>query len=88
MNELKNFAMDSLGTMGVLELTDAQLLNALETDPQSLLIRTVLTLVAGVLTTVISRWLKNKKVGNETTAPESKGNKIKNLFKVKTRKNK
>ncbi len=41
MNELKNFAMGPLSTLGVLELTDVHILNDLETNPQSILIRGV-----------------------------------------------
>ncbi|WP_075590600.1 hypothetical protein [Labilibacter marinus] len=61
MNELKNFALGSLGTLGIMEAADTQLLAPQETDLESLIIRTVITLVAGALTTLFSRWFKKGK---------------------------
>ncbi len=92
MHELKNFTIGSLGTLGIMEAADAQLLSAQDADPQTLIIRSAITLLAGVLTTVISKWMQRHKVeksdskNKEITAPKEKGNKVKNIFKVKNHK--
>ncbi len=90
MNEIRNFLFGSMGTLGVMEMADTQLLSPEGADPKDMLIRSVITLIAGVLTTLVSRWLKKQKANNtnETNALEEKGPKVKNIFKIKNRKNK
>ncbi len=94
MHELKNFAIGSLGTLGVMEAADAQIFSAQDADPQTMIIRSAITLLAGVLTTVISKWMQRNKVektsnkNKEVTSPKTKGNIVKNIFKVKNKKNK
>ncbi|MCW3806205.1 hypothetical protein [Plebeiibacterium marinum] len=79
MHELKNFAIGSLGTLGVMETTDAQIFSTQDADPQTMIIRSAITLLAGVLTTVISKWMQRNKVkktstkNTEVTAPKEKG---------------
>ena len=93
MHEFKNFAIGSLGSLGIMEAADAQIFSAQDADPQTLIIRSAITLLAGVLTTVISKWMQRNKVeksdtkNKEVTAPKEKGNKVKNIFKIKNRKN-
>ncbi|MCW3808036.1 hypothetical protein [Plebeiibacterium marinum] len=94
MHEVKNFALGSLGTLGVMEAADAQIFSAQDADPQTLIIRSAITLLAGVLTTVVSKWMQRNKIeknnskNKQITAPKEKGNKVKNIFKVKNNKNK
>ncbi len=89
MYELKNFDIGSLGSLGVMEAVDTQILSAQDADPQTLMIRSAITLLAGILTTVISKWMQRNKVektdtkNKEVTAPKEKGNKVKNIFKIK-----
>ncbi len=56
MNGLKNYAIGSPGTLGAMEIVDAQLLSTRETDSQTLLIRSVISLlvVTNVLLFVVS----------------------------------
>ncbi len=92
MHEFKNFAIGSLGSLGVMETVDSQIFSAQDTDPQTLMIRSAITLLAGVITTVISKWMQRNKVektdtkNKEVTAPKEKGNKVKNIFKIKNHK--
>ncbi len=80
MYELKNFAIGSLGSLGVMEAIDTQILSAQDADPQTLMIRSAITLLAGILTTVISKWMQRNKVektdtkNKEVTAPKEKSN--------------
>ncbi|MCW3786433.1 hypothetical protein [Plebeiibacterium sediminum] len=75
MHELKNFAIGSLGSLGVMEAVDSQIFSAQDADPQTIIIRSAITLLAGVLTTVISKWMKRNNVektdskNKEVTAP-------------------
>ncbi len=88
MNGLKNFAIGSLGTLGAMEMADAQLLSAQDTDPQTLLIRSVITLLAGTLTTVISNWIKRHKARKAAERAAAKKSHKRNIIKIKNRKNK
>ena len=61
MNELKNFVIGSLGTLGVMEAADVQILSPQDAEPQTLIVRSVITLLAGILSALISKWLKRDK---------------------------
>ncbi|TLX71947.1 hypothetical protein E9993_19230 [Labilibacter sediminis] len=90
MNGLKNFVIGSLGTLGAMEAVDAQILSPRDTDTQTLIIRSVVTLVAGILSTVISRWLKKHKgtSHHEMIDKDPNSPKIKNTVINKKQKNK
>ncbi len=87
MDGLKNFAIGSLGTLGALEMADAQLFSAQDTDPQTLLIRSAITLLAGTLTTVISNWIKRYRARKAFERTEAKKSHKRNIIKIKNRKN-
>ncbi len=88
MNGFKNFAIGSLGTLGAMEMADAQLFSTQDTDPQTLLIRSVITLLAGTLTTVISNWIKRYKTRKAAEKTAAKKSHKRNIIKIKNRKNK
>ncbi len=86
MNEVKNFAIGSLGTLGALEMADAQIFSAQDTDPQTLLIRSAITLLAGTLTTVVSNWIKRHKARKAAERTAAKKSHKRNIIKIKNHK--
>ncbi len=88
MDGFKNFAIGSLGTLGALEMADAQLFSTQDADPQTLLIRSAITLLAGTLTTVISNWIKKYRARKAVERTAAKKSHKRNIIKIKNRKNK
>jgi len=72
MNEIKNFALGAIGTLGLIQITDDQAIQNAVEDPQTTLIKTVITLLAGILTTVLTRWFKKKQQRRETGTTKEK----------------
>lgn len=61
MNQLRNFIVGSAGAIGLMEFSgDATLLSP-DDDPQTLAVKAVVTVVAGLTTTLLSRLLAKRK---------------------------
>lgn len=81
MNGLKNFVIGALGALGIMEITDAQILSPSDADPQSLITRPVITLLAGVLSALLSRWFRKHKPKHKIKGKELKRSILKRLFR-------
>ncbi len=84
MNGLKNFILGSLGTLGVMEITDFQFLSHEEPDAQSLILRSVLSLLAGLLSALFSKRFRRYK--SKHNSNEFKHDSFSKLFKNKKNK--
>lgn len=77
MVEIRNFIIACTSTLGLLELTDSGDLLANESEPTTLFIKAVITLIAGLLTTTLTRLIKNFKENKRSKANDQKTNESK-----------
>lgn len=77
MIALRNFAVASISALGAMEVIEPQIIDGIETDPQTLLVRTLITVVAGLLTSLSTRFIKHCR--------QKKGNKIQKRVKTETK---
>ena len=59
MLELRSFVIAAAGTFGLLEVTNSEVLLPTESDPESLVIKTIITVVVGLLSTLLTRLFRN-----------------------------
>ncbi|WP_430817853.1 hypothetical protein [Carboxylicivirga sp. RSCT41] len=61
MNELRSFLIASAGTLGLLEVTNSEQLLPTDSDPETLALKALITLVAGLLSTFLTRIFRKNK---------------------------
>ncbi|MCG8580023.1 MAG: hypothetical protein MI866_08905 [Bacteroidales bacterium] len=61
MNELRSFLIASAGTLGLLEVTNSEQLMPTDSDPETLALKALITLVAGLLSTFLTRVFRKTK---------------------------
>jgi len=60
MLELRSFLLAAAGTFGLLEVTNSELLLPPDSDPESLTIKAIITLMVGAFSTLLTRLIKKR----------------------------
>jgi len=69
MIELRNFLLGACGTLGLLEVTNSENMLAPDSDPEAMLMKTVITLFVGGLSTLLTHLFKKQQ---QPTQPKRK----------------
>ncbi len=60
MNQIRNFVLGSAGALGLMEISNSEVLLEANSDPESMAIKAVVSLLAGALTSLLSRFIRRK----------------------------
>jgi hypothetical protein len=61
MTEIRSFLLAAGGTLGLLEVTNSEVYLAAESEPEYLLTKALITLIAGTVSTIVTHLLKQSK---------------------------
>nr|WP_321452407.1 hypothetical protein [uncultured Carboxylicivirga sp.] len=62
MTELRNFILASAGTLGLLEASNSEALMPTDSDPETMVIKAIITLAVGALSSLLTRLFKKRQI--------------------------
>jgi hypothetical protein len=84
MLELRNFMLGACGTLGLLEVTNSEALLPVDSEPEAILAKAIITLLAGGLSTLITRLVrKQRRPDRQAAASRSRKRKSTNSQTLK-----
>ncbi|MBS2214022.1 hypothetical protein KEM09_21620 [Carboxylicivirga mesophila] len=69
MLELRNFMLGACGTLGILEVTNSEALLPTESEPEVLVVKALITLLVGGLSTVVTRVIRQRQDRQKRKTP-------------------
>ncbi len=87
MLELRNFMLGACGTLGILEVTNSEAFLPTESEPEVLVVKALITLVVGGLSTVLTRIIRQRQGRKKRRTRSSRPRRRKQLTDSQTLKN-